>query len=83
MREIMGRLKLTVNEEKTRICPVPEETFDFSGVHVRADAIKQTTGKAYMGMRPSKKSIRRMIENVHALTAEAMTWQEPQSWWTS
>ena len=24
MRELMGRLKLTVNEEKTRICTVPE-----------------------------------------------------------
>jgi RNA-directed DNA polymerase len=28
------------------------------------------------GMRPSKKSIRRMIEKVHALTAVSMTWQE-------
>jgi RNA-directed DNA polymerase len=28
MREIMGTLKLTVNEEKTRICKVPDETFD-------------------------------------------------------
>jgi RNA-directed DNA polymerase len=31
LREIMGRLKLTVNEEKTRICKVPEEEFDFLG----------------------------------------------------
>ncbi len=31
MRELMGRLKLTVNEEKTRICAVPEGTFDFLG----------------------------------------------------
>ena len=31
MREIMGRLKLTVNEEKTRICKVPEGEFDFLG----------------------------------------------------
>jgi len=28
-REIMGKLKLTVNEEKTRICKVPEGEFDF------------------------------------------------------
>ncbi len=27
LREIMGKLKLTVNEEKTRICKVAEETF--------------------------------------------------------
>src|SRR5688572_26024008 len=31
MRELMSRLKLTVNEEKTRICAVPEGEFDFLG----------------------------------------------------
>jgi hypothetical protein len=31
MREIMDKLKLTVNEEKTRICRVPEGEFDFLG----------------------------------------------------
>ena len=31
MRRLMGKLKLTVNEEKTRICKVPDETFDFLG----------------------------------------------------
>jgi RNA-directed DNA polymerase len=31
LREIMGKLKLTVNEEKTRICKVPEGKFDFLG----------------------------------------------------
>ena len=31
LREIMGKLKLTVNEDKTRICTVPEGKFDFSG----------------------------------------------------
>jgi RNA-directed DNA polymerase len=34
MREIMARLKLTVNEEKTRICKVPESEFDFLGYSV-------------------------------------------------
>src|SRR5450631_1847271 len=31
MRELMGKLKLTVNEEKTRICTVPEGEFEFLG----------------------------------------------------
>ena len=31
LRKIMSKLKLTVNEEKTRICKVPEEEFDFLG----------------------------------------------------
>ncbi len=31
MRELMGKLRLTVNEEKTRICKVPQGQFDFLG----------------------------------------------------
>ena len=31
MREMMSQLRLTVNETKTRLCRVPEETFDFLG----------------------------------------------------
>ena len=31
LREIMGKLKLTVSEEKTRVCKVPEGEFDFLG----------------------------------------------------
>ena len=34
LREIMGKLKLTVNEEKTRICRVPDGEFDFLGYSV-------------------------------------------------
>jgi RNA-directed DNA polymerase len=75
MRELMGKLKLTVNEEKTRICKVPEGEFDFLG-YTFGRMYQKTTGKAYLGMRPSKKSIRRMVKTVHALTAASMTWQE-------
>src|SRR5262245_34594529 len=31
------------------------------------------TGKAYRGFRPSKKSIKRMVETIHALTARSET----------
>jgi RNA-directed DNA polymerase len=75
MRELMGRLKLTVNEEKTRICTVPEGTFDFLG-YTFGRMYQRTTGKAYLGMRPSKKSIRRTVEKIHALTSNSMTWQD-------
>ena len=34
LREITGKLKLAVNEEKTRICKVPEGEFDFLGYSV-------------------------------------------------
>ena len=75
LREVMGKLKLTVNEEKTRICKVPEGEFDFLG-YPFGRMYSARTGKAYLGYRPSKKSIKRMVENVHALTTRSGTWQE-------
>ena len=75
LREVMGRLKLTVNEEKTRICKVPEGEFDFLG-YTFGRMYSARTGRARLGYRPSKKSIKRMVEKVHALTAHSMTWQE-------
>jgi RNA-directed DNA polymerase len=75
LREIMARLKLTVNEEKTRICKVPESEFDFLG-YTFGRMYKQTTGRAYLGVRPSKRSIRRMVEKIHAMTVLSATWQE-------
>jgi RNA-directed DNA polymerase len=75
MREIMGKLKLTVNEEKTRICKIPQEEFDFLG-YTFGRMYSARTGQARIGFRPSKKSIQRMVRKVHALTAEAMVWQE-------
>ena len=41
MREIMGKLKLTVNEDKTRICKVPEGAVRLPGLHVRADVFDE------------------------------------------
>ena len=41
MRQLMGKLKLTVNAEKTRICKVPEGEFDFLGFHVRTDVFTE------------------------------------------
>src|SRR5947209_12608972 len=75
LRQIMGKLKLTVNEEKTRICRVPDGEFDFLG-YTFGRLYSPTTGKARLGYRPSKKSIKRMVEKVHALTDRAGTWQE-------
>jgi RNA-directed DNA polymerase len=75
LRAIMGKLKLTVNEEKTRICKVPESEFDFLG-YTFGRMYMRTTGKAHLGLRPSKKSIRRMVEKINAMTATSTTWQE-------
>jgi group II intron reverse transcriptase/maturase len=75
LREIMGKLKLKVNEEKTRICKVPEGEFDFLG-YTFGRMYSPKTGQARLAQRPSKKSIKRAVEKVHALTDRAGTWQE-------
>ena len=75
LHEIMGKLKLTVNEDKTQICKVPEGEFDFLGFTF-GRMYSRTTGQARLALRPSKKSIQRMVETVHALTVRARTWQE-------
>src|SRR4051812_12833382 len=75
LREIMGKLKLTVNEDKTQICKVPEGEFDFLGFTF-GRMYSRTTGQARLAWRPSKKSIKRMVEAVHALTVRARTWQD-------
>jgi RNA-directed DNA polymerase len=74
LRAIMAGLKLTVNEGKTRICKVPESEFDFLG-YTFGRMYKRTTGQAYLGVRPSKKSIRRMVEKIHAMTTVSGTGQ--------
>ena len=75
MRRIMAKLKLTVNEDKTRTCRIPAETFDFLG-YTFGRLYSPKTGKARLGMRPSKKAIKRMVEKIHAMTAISLTWQE-------
>ncbi|MFM0454653.1 hypothetical protein PQR21_30110 [Paraburkholderia nemoris] len=44
----LDKLKLTVNEEKTRICKVPEGEFDFLGFTF-GRMYSATTGQARMG----------------------------------
>ena len=75
LREIMGKLKLTVNEEKTRICKVPEGEFDFLG-YTFGRMYSARTGQARIGYRPSKESIQRAVATIRALTGRSRTWQE-------
>jgi hypothetical protein len=72
LREIMGKLKLTVNEDKTRICTVPEGEFDFLGFTF-GQMFSPTTGQARLALRPSKKSIQRVVERANPPGAQALS----------
>ena len=44
--------------------------------HPFGQMFSRTTGQARLALRPSKKSIKRVVEKVHELTVRARTWQE-------
>ena len=67
MRAMMSKLKLTVNEKKTRLCRLPEETFDFLGYTLgRCYSLK--TDRAYLGTKPSAKKVRRICDAISERT---------------
>jgi hypothetical protein len=57
MRNMMIRLKLTVNERKTKLCQLPEQTFDFLG-YTFGRYYSGKTGRAYFCPRTFRKKIR-------------------------
>ena len=72
MRRIMGKLKLTVNETKTRVCRLPEEKFDFLG-YTFGRCYSPHTGRAYLGTVPSKKRVNRICEAISSETGRNTT----------
>ena len=72
MRSMMERLKLTVNETKTKLCRVPAETFDFLG-YTFGRCYSPKTGRAYLGTRPAKSRIRKLCDSISDLTSRRKT----------
>jgi RNA-directed DNA polymerase len=75
MREMMSKLKLTVNEAKTHVCCVPKETFDFLG-YTFGRCYSPKTGRAFIGTRPSRKRVKRVCAAISDLTAHNKTQQD-------
>ena len=72
MRAMMQKLKLTVNETKTHLCRVPDESFDFLGYTLgRCHSTK--TGRAYIGSRPSREKIQRIGREISETTSRRLT----------
>jgi group II intron reverse transcriptase/maturase len=67
MRDMMQKLKLTVNEQKTHVCRFPDGKFDFLG-YTFERLHSPRTGNAYLGMQPSRKKVSRICEEITELT---------------
>jgi len=77
MRVMMTRLKLTVNETKTRVAKLPEEKFDFLG-YTFGRCYSPETGRAYLGTVPSKKRVIRICRAISNETGRAKLPLEPE-----
>jgi RNA-directed DNA polymerase len=76
MRSMMQKLKLTVNETKTQLCRVPDETFDFLGYTI-GRCYSPRTGRAYIGTRPSGQKIQRFCLAIREETSRRWTFLDP------
>lgn len=72
MEELMERLKLKVNAQKTRIARVPQESFDFLGYTM--GRCYRHDGSPYIGTKPAKKRIAAFCEEISALTSRNSYW---------
>jgi hypothetical protein len=77
MRSMMERLKLTVNERKTKLCRLPEQTFDFLG-YTFGRYYSGKTGRAYLCPQPSRKKIRQLCESLHEQTRRSTMQLDPK-----
>ena len=67
MRSMMAKLKLTVNERKTRRCRVPEESFTFLG-YTFGLCYSQKSGKGYVSPRPAVAKVQKLCRSISAET---------------
>ena len=74
-RWIMDKLKLTLNEDKTQVCRVPEQPFDFLG-YTMGRCYAPQTGREYIGTRPSRKATQRICREITERTQARWTGQE-------
>ena len=72
MQDMMKRLKLTVNETKTRVSKLPEEKFDFLG-YTFGRCYSTKTGRAYLGTVPAKKRVIRICQAISKETGHNRT----------
>jgi RNA-directed DNA polymerase len=74
-RKLITRLGLSVNERKTRLATLPEESIDFLGYTI--GQFHGRGGRPYIGTRPSKKSVCNLRARIHEETSSRWNWQQP------
>jgi RNA-directed DNA polymerase len=78
MQDMMTKLKLTVNQAKTRVCQVPEAKFDFLG-YTFGRCYSPQTGRAYLGTTPSQQRVQRICAAISEATRRNHTQQTAEA----
>jgi len=77
MRDMMAKLKLTVNEKKTRPCSLPAETFTFLGFTF-GQQTSWKTGRAYVAPEPAAKKVQAICDKISLATSSRTVWRDEQ-----
>lgn len=72
LRQILERLKLSLNETKTKIVNAHKEKFDFLGFSIWMGESRRT-GNIYPHVQPSKKALQKIKDRLTELTKRART----------
>jgi RNA-directed DNA polymerase len=72
VRQVLGRLDLTLNETKTRIVDARQESFNFLGFAIRVSK-GWKSGKSYPHACPAAKSLAKIKQRITQLTARERT----------
>ena len=72
VRHVLGRLGLTLNEEKTKTVDARTSSFDFLGFSIR-QRVSYKSGKRYPHVEPSTRSLARIRDRIKALTGRQRT----------
>lgn len=74
MRAMMGKLRLTVNEKKTRLCSLPEQTFRFLGFQF-GPQVSWKTGRRYLTPSPSRSKVLAICRKISQATSGRTEWR--------
>ena len=77
VEQLMDRLKLTINEQKTRCLRCPEEPLEFLGYRIGRNYRPNGKG-AFIGPRPSKASVQSICREISEMTAKRHGWQSSE-----
>ena len=77
MQRLIDRIGLQVNNEKTQVVNLrDQENFDFLGYTIGQFYGKN--GASYYGTRPSKKSLKKVLDKIHAETSKRLLISTPE-----